>query len=92
MGQEEYQDLASFLNRLTRRLTMLKGAEGLCLTATCLLLAFSLGLAVEELKFYFPYAPIIYALLSLVSLGAALGWTLFQFLRRTSRERAALYV
>ena len=92
MGQEEYQDLASFLNRLTRRLTMLKGVEGLCLTATCLLLAFSLGLAVEELKLYFPYAPIIYALVTLVSLGAALGWTLFQFLRKISRERAALYV
>jgi Domain of unknown function (DUF4175) len=92
MGQEEYQDLASFLNRLIRRLTMLKGVEGLCLTATCLILAFSLGLGVEELKLYFPYAPIIYALLTLVSLGVALGWTLFQFLRRMSREHAALYV
>jgi hypothetical protein len=92
MGQEEYQEVASFLNKLTRRLKMLRGVEGLCLTAACLLLAFSLGLAVEELKFYFPYAPVIYTALTVASLCLVLGWTLFQLLRTMSRERAALYV
>jgi NhaP-type Na+/H+ or K+/H+ antiporter len=92
MGQEDYQDLASFLRKLIRRLKVLQGAEGLCLTAICLLLAFSLGLAVEELRAYFPYLPVVYAFITLILLGLALGWTVFQLLKRVSQERAALYV
>ena len=92
MGQEDYQDLASFLRKLIRRLKMLQGAEGLCLTAICLLLAFSLGLAVEELRTYFPYLPVVYTFITLVLIGLALGWTVFQLLKRVSQERAALYV
>ncbi|HWP56433.1 MAG TPA: DUF4175 family protein [Candidatus Acidoferrales bacterium] len=92
MGQEDYQDLASFLNKLIRRLKLLEGAEGLCLTAIALLVAFSLGLAVEELKSYFPYAPVVYALATFALLGLGLAGTLVRVCKRVSRERAALYV
>src|SRR5919106_1541712 len=92
MGQEDYQDLASFLGKLIRRLKMLQGAEGLCLSAICLLLVFSLGLAVDELKAYFPYLPVIYAVITVVLIVLALGWTAFRVLKRVSHERAALYV
>ncbi len=54
MGQEEYQELSSFLRRFIRRLRLLRGLEGLCLTAICALLLFALGAGVFELKEFFP--------------------------------------
>ena len=92
MGQEEYQDLSSFLKRFTRRLKLLQGFEGLCLTAICALLLFALGAGVFELKSFFPYAPLAYFIVTGLVLLAAIGWTLFHFLRRLSQESAALYV
>ena len=47
MGQEEYQELSSFLRRFIRRLKLLEGVEGLCLTAICALLLFALGPGIE---------------------------------------------
>ena len=92
MGQEEYQDLASFLRRFTRRLKLLQGMEGLCLTAICGVLLFALGPGVAVLKNIFPYSPLIYSIVTGVVLLTAIGWTLFRLLRRLSQEKAALYI
>lgn len=92
MGQEEYQELASFLRRFRRRLRLLRGLEGLCLIAICGLLLFALGAGIFELKDFFPYAPLAYSVLTAAVLIAVIGWSLFGFLRRLSQERAALYI
>ncbi len=92
MGQEEYQELSSFLRRFIRRLKLLEGVEGLCLTAICALLLFALGPGVDQLKNLVPYAPLAYSILTAIVLLTALGWSLFRFLRRLSQERAALYI
>ena len=57
MGQEEYQELSSFLRRFIRRLKLLQGLEGLCLIAICALLLFALGAGIFELRNFFPYGP-----------------------------------
>ena len=46
MGQEEYQELSSFLRRFIHRFKLLQGAEGICLTAICALLLLGAGLFV----------------------------------------------
>ncbi|MGH7772768.1 MAG: DUF4175 family protein [Candidatus Binatia bacterium] len=92
MGQEDYRELSSFLDRFARRLKMLKGAEGLCLTGICLLLLLSLGLGIQEIKAIFPYAPMVYSLLSTALVVLLLGWTLFHWCQRVSQEWAALYI
>ncbi|MGH7767822.1 MAG: DUF4175 family protein, partial [Candidatus Binatia bacterium] len=92
MGQEEYSELASFLQRFIRRFRAVKGMEGLCLIGICLVLLFSLGLAVREIKAFFPYAPILYCVLAAVLLILPLGWTLLQLWQRASDEWAALYI
>ena len=92
MGQEEYKELSSFLARFVRRLKMLKGAEGLCLTGICLLLLFSLGLAIQEIRAIFPYAPAVYSILTIALLLLLVGWTLFRWCQRIPQEWAALYI
>src|SRR5262245_21008855 len=92
MGQEEYQELASFLRRFIRRFKLLKGIEGLCLTAICATLLFAAGPAVYYLKSLFPYAPLAYSIVTGLVLLAVVGWTVCRFLARLSHERAALYI
>jgi soluble cytochrome b562 len=92
MGQEEYQELSSFLRRFIWRLKLVKGIEGLCLTAICALVLFALGPGVSQLKDYFPYAPLAYSVLTGAVLLAVIGWTLYHFLGGLSHERAALYI
>jgi len=92
MGQEEYQELSSFLKRFIRRFKFLQGIEGLCLTAICALLLFALGPGVQQIKNFFPYAPLAYSVLSATVLLILLGWTVLRFLRRLSQERAAVYI
>ena len=92
MGQEEYQELSSFLRRFIRRLKLFQGLEGLCLIAICALLLFALGAGIFELKTFLPYAPLAYSLLTIVVLLGVIGWSFFRFLRRLSQERAALYI
>ena len=92
MGQEEYQELASFLRRFSRRVRLLHGLEGLCLIAICALLLFALGAGIFEVKNLFPYAPLAYTVLTAAVLIAVIGWSLFRFVRRLSQERAALYI
>jgi soluble cytochrome b562 len=92
MGQEEYQELSSFLRRFTRRVTLIQGIEGICLTAVCTLLLLALGPGVQAIKNFIPFAPVIYSAVSAVVLIAMLAWTAFRFCRRPSQERAALYI
>ena len=92
MGQEEYRELSVFLARFIRRLRMLKGVEGLCLTGICILLLFSLGLGIQQIRTLFPYAPLVYSLLTAVLLLLIVGRTLFQWSQRVPEERAALYI
>ena len=54
MGQEEYQELSSFLKRFTRRFKLLQGIEGICLTAICAVLLFAAGLGIYQLRQLLP--------------------------------------
>jgi hypothetical protein len=92
MGREEYQDLLAFLERLVRRRRRLAAAEGACLIATVSLVLFALGPAVAHLKTLFPYAPLGYLALALLTLALLAGGIARRLLRRTSVEAAALYV
>src|SRR5262245_54459764 len=92
MGQEEFQELSSFLKRFIRRLKFLQGVEGLCLTAICALLLFALGPGIFQIRSYFPYAPLVYSVITALVLLVVIGWSVFRFLRRFSQERAALYI
>jgi hypothetical protein len=92
MGQEEFQELSSFLRRFSRRFKFLEGLEGLCLTFAGALLLFALGPGIEQLKAFFPYAPLAYSVFTAAVLVALVVWTAVRFLRRFSQERAALYI
>ena len=92
MGQEEYQELSSFLKRFNRRFKLLQGIEGICLTAICAVLLFAAGLGVYQLRQLLPYAPLAYSVLTAIVLVAAIAWTLYRFLGRLSQERAARYI
>src|SRR6266568_6424257 len=92
MGQEEYQELSSFLKRFIRRFKFLQGIEGLCLTAICALLLFALGPGVQQIKGFVPYAPLAYSIVTAAVLLFLFGWTVIRLCRRFSQERAALYI
>lgn len=92
MGREEYQELSSFLKRFNRRFKMLQGVEGFCLTAVAALLLFALGPGIQQITGFFPYAPLVYSVLTTSVLLVLTGWTVIRLLRRLSRERAALYI
>jgi hypothetical protein len=57
MGQEEYQELSSFLKRFIRRFKLFQGIEGICLTAICALLLFALGPGIHQIKTFFLLLP-----------------------------------
>jgi len=92
MGQEEFQELATFLRRFIRRFQFLQGIEGLCLIAICALLLFALGPGVQQIIGFFPYAPVAYSVLTATVLLVVISWTIVRFVRRLSQERAALYI
>lgn len=92
MGQEDYQQLSSFLSRFVRRLKLLRGIEGLCLSAICALLLFAIGPAVLYLKNLLPYAPLAYSIITGLVLACVIGWTVYRSFGRMSPERAALYI
>jgi soluble cytochrome b562 len=92
MGQEEYQELSTFLKRFIRRFKLLQGIEAICLTAICALLLFALGPAVQQIKNFFPYAPLVYSVVTGVVLLVLFVWTVIRLCRRFSQERAALYI
>ena len=92
MGQEEFQELSSFLKRVIRRFKFLKGIEGICLTAICALLLLAVGPGVEQIKTFFPYAPLVYSVITAATLLGLIFWTIIQLARRFSQEHAARYV
>ncbi len=92
MGQEEFQEVSSFLKRFIRRFKFLKGIEGVCLTAICALLLLAVGPGVDQIKNFFPYAPLIYSFITAATLLGLILWTLIQLGRRFSQEHAARYV
>src|SRR5262245_10165857 len=92
MGQEEYQELSSFLKRFIRRFKLFQGIEGLCLTAICALLLFALCPGIEQIKSFVPYAPLASSIVTGAVLLFVVGWTVVRLCRRFSRERAALYI
>jgi hypothetical protein len=92
MGQEEYQELSSFLKRFIRRFKLLQGIEAICLAAICALLLFALGPAVQQIKNFFPYAPLVYSALTGAVFLVLFIWTVIRLCRRFSQERAALYI
>lgn len=92
MGQEEYQELSSFLKRFIRRFKLFQGIEGFCLTVTCAVLLFALGPGVQQIKNFVPYAPLAYSIVTAALLLFLCGWTVIRLCRRFSQERAALYI
>ena len=92
MGQEEYQELSSFLKRFIRRFKLLQGIEAICLMIICALLLFALGPAVQQIKNFFPYAPLVYSVVTGTVLLVLFVWTTVRLCRRFSPERAALYI
>ncbi len=92
MGQEEFQELSSFLRRFIRRFKFLKGVEGVCLTAICALLLFAVGPGVEQIRDFFPYAPLVYSVITGATLLALIVWTLIGLSRRFSQEHAARFI
>src|ERR1043166_542166 len=92
MGQEEFQELSTFLKRFIRRFRFLQIIEGLCLIAIGALLLFALGPGIHQIKGFFPYAPLAYAIFTALVLAVLVGWTLFRLLRGFSQETAALYI
>jgi hypothetical protein len=92
MGHEEYQELSSFLRRFIRRFKFLQGAEGICLTLTCCLLLLAVGPGVGFVKNFFPYAPLVYAGLTVLVLSYVIVRSLVRVFRGLSQESAALYI
>ena len=92
MGQEEYQELSSFLKRFIRRFKLFQGIEGICLTAICAVLLFALGPGIQQIKGLVPYAPLAYSIVTAAVLLFLVGWTVIRLCRRFSQERAALYI
>src|SRR5918996_398156 len=92
MGQEEYQELSSFLKRFIRRFKFFQGIEGICLIAICALILFALGPGIQQIKSWVPYAPLIYSVTTAAVLVILVGWTAVRLCRRFSQERAALYI
>ena len=91
MGQEDYRELSSFLRRFIFRARLLKGMEGLGLLIASIFILFSLGVGVQAVKGIFPYAPLLYTVMSVATLAALLGWTFYQCFRKLSRESTARY-
>jgi hypothetical protein len=92
MGQEEYRELSSFLQRFVRRAKVIRGVEGLCLTGVATLLIITLGLGIQEIKALFPYAPLAYSLLAAAVALLLVGWFFFHCVRNVPKERAARYI
>ena len=86
MGQEEYQEISSFLKRFSRRFKLLRGVEGICLTAICAVLLFATGLGIYQLRQLLPYAPLAYSILTGIVLLVAIGWTAVSLSRPVYRK------
>ncbi len=87
--EEEYRPIDDFLRRFVARFRNVEGLEALCLTATALAVLAALGVGVDLLKERLPYAPLVFSVLSIVTLLCLAGFTLYSFLRDHSLAWAA---
>ncbi len=92
MGQEEFRELSSFLKKFVLRVRVLKGMEGLFLIGACVLVLFPLGLAVQYIKGIFPYTPLIYTVLTLISAVISISLTASQCLKKRPKEWSARFI
>lgn len=79
--EREYGQVRDFLRRFERRLRTVRGMEALCLTGAAAPVLAALGLGVDAVKGWLPYAPLALSLLSAATLLALVGYTLLCFLR-----------
>ena len=89
MHEEDYRPIDDFLQRFVDRLRRVQGLEALCLAGTVLAVLAALGMGVDAIKQVLPYAPLVFSLLSIVSLLVVTGVTLLRFLRSRSLSWAA---
>ncbi len=87
--EREYGQVRDFLHRFERRLRTVRGMEALCLTGAAAPVLAALGLGVDAVKGWLPYAPLALSLLSAATLLALVGYTLLCFLRPHSLSWAA---
>ena len=79
--EREYGQIRDFLRRFVRRFRTVRGMEALCLTVAAAPVLAALGLGVDAVKGWLPYAPLALSILSAATLPALAGYTLLCFLR-----------
>lgn len=89
LHEEDYRPIDDFLRRFVERLRRVQGLEALCLAGTALAVLTALGLGVDAVKEFLPYAPLFFSLLSVATLLGVAGLALLVFLRRRSLPWAA---
>ncbi len=89
MHEEDYRLIDDFLRRFANRLRRVQGLETLCLAGTALAVLAALGMGVDAVKGFLPYAPLAFSILSVATLLVATGLTLLRFLRSRSLPWAA---
>ena len=92
MGQEEYQELSSFLKRFIRRFKLLQGIEGICLTAICAVLLFGAGPGIYQLPSSSPTRRSSTASSPASCFSPPSAGRCVAFSAGLSQERAALYI
>ena len=89
MHEEDYRPIDDFLRGFVNRSRRVRGLESLCLAGTALAVLAALGMGVDAVKEHLPYAPLAFSLLSVATLLAVTGLTLWHFLRSRSLSWAA---
>ena len=89
MHEEDYRPIDDFLRRFVNRSRGVRGLESLCLAGTALAVLAALGMGVDAVKEFLPYAPLAFSLLAVATLSAVTGLTLLHFLRSRSLSWAA---
>ena len=89
MHEEDYRPIDDFLRRFVNRLRRIQGLEALCLAGTAVAVLTALGMGVDAIKEFLPYAPLIFSVLSVATLLALAVLTLLRFLRSRSLPWAA---
>lgn len=87
--EEEYRPIDEFLRRFVTRLKNVQGLEALCLFATALVVLTATGVGVDLVKERLPYAPLVFSVVSIATLLALAGFTLYSFLRHRGPAWAA---
>ncbi len=89
MHEEDYRPIGDFLQRFVNRLRRVQGLEASCLAGTALAVLAALGMAVDAVKEFLPYAPLAFSILAVATLLVVTGHALLRFLRSRSPSWAA---